>query len=81
MIKKANTIIKKVVIRFVFTIALVLTASTTAIAQTGFGDDVDDTAAPAPIDDYVFLLAVVGIIFVLMKIRANAKYKREINSY
>lgn len=35
------------------------------------GDDFDeDPTGPAPIDDYVWILALVGLIFVFMKFRA-----------
>lgn len=34
------------------------------------GDPIEGPDAPAPIDDYVWVLAVVGLLFVFMKFRA-----------
>ncbi len=46
---------------------------------TGGGVDndgtTDTTPAEAPIDDYVWVLAVVGLLFVFMKFRAIQKMK------
>jgi len=39
------------------------------MAQADLGDDADATP-PAPIDDYVWVLAVFGLLFVFMKFRA-----------
>jgi hypothetical protein len=38
------------------------------LAQADLGDDPD--APPAPIDDYVWVLALVGFIFIFMKLKA-----------
>ena len=39
------------------------------MAQADLGDDPDATPS-APIDDYVWVLAVFGLLFVFMKFRA-----------
>jgi hypothetical protein len=67
-----NTFLKLYLILFYFCSTLVL------FAQSGPGDD-DGTGGleggdpSAPIDDYVWFLAVIGLIFVFMKLRAMQK--------
>jgi hypothetical protein len=43
------------------------------LAQPGSGSDgppLEDADPPAPIDDYIWVLAIVGLLFVFMKFRA-----------
>lgn len=46
--------------------------TTLIYAQTDLPDAPDDTT-PAPIDDYVWLLALVAIVFAILKFRAKNK--------
>jgi hypothetical protein len=46
------------------------------LAQTDPGDDPD--AAAMPIDDYVVVLAVIGLIYVFLKLRAFAQRENEL---
>jgi hypothetical protein len=46
--------------------------STLVTAQTDLPDAPEDTT-PAPIDDYVWVLALVGLIFVLLRFKALVK--------
>jgi hypothetical protein len=39
------------------------------------GDGTTDTTPSAPIDDYIWVLALVGLLFVFMKFRAIQKMK------
>ncbi len=45
--------------------------SNPVLAQADLGDDPDVPAA-APIDDYVWVLAVIGLAYVFFKVRAFA---------
>lgn len=62
-------------------ITVVFFFSTVALcAQPGSGSDTDplegaDQPLYGPIDSYVWILAVVGLLFVFMKFRANYKNK------
>jgi len=61
-------------------------SSTMVFAQPGTGSDnggVDDTGSGdttpgAPIDDYVGILALVGLSYVLIKVRTNTKTEKTI---
>lgn len=65
-----------------YTVALYLCSTFVMLAQPG--DDSTDgnlegtDTPPMPIDDYIWILALVGLFFVLMKFRAIQK--RKINS-
>lgn len=48
--------------------------STILSAQTDLPDVPEDTPA-APIDDYIWVLALVGLIFVFLRFRALAKQR------
>jgi hypothetical protein len=48
--------------------------STLVNAQEDLPEAPDDTA-PAPIDDYVWLLALIGLTFVFLKFRAFSKQR------
>lgn len=66
---------KKYITRVSFAKITVLTFmlfTTLANAQTDLPDAPDDTAA-APIDDYVWVLAFVGLVFVFLKLRTFIK--------
>jgi hypothetical protein len=66
---------KNIVLKF-YIVALFFCSTTLLFAQPG---DTDGTGgleggdAPAPIDDYVWVLALVGLFFVFMKYRAYQK--------
>ncbi|MBX9807441.1 MAG: hypothetical protein K2X95_06550 [Flavobacteriaceae bacterium] len=62
-----------------YIVAFYLCSTFVAFAQpgnndTGGGLETPD-AAPAPIDDYVWVLALLGLIFIFMKFRAMQKNK------
>ena len=66
---------KNIFLKFYITIFL-LCSTSILFAQPGSGSDGDslegnDTAAP--IDDYIWVLAAIGLIFVFMKYRAMKK--------
>lgn len=60
--------------------AFYLCSTFAMFADPGTGSDGDplengDTAAPMPIDDYVWVLALIGLVFVFMKFRSIQKKK------
>jgi len=59
------------------TVIVFMLFTTFANAQTGLPDAPDDTAAPAPIGDHIWILALLGIVFVFLTFRAiqNKKIK------
>jgi len=65
-----NTVLKYYIVAFL------LCSNFVAFAQPGDGDTgggLEGGDPTAPIDDYVWLLAIVGLIFVFMKFRAIQK--------
>jgi hypothetical protein len=52
------------------TVFLFMLFTTLVSAQADLPDAPNDTTPGAPIDDYVWVLAVIGLIFVFMKFRA-----------
>lgn len=61
--------INRSVIKLFFTIALLLMNNFILFAQTNFDDDVEDVPA-APIDDYLWVLALVGLLLAFMWFRS-----------
>lgn len=63
-----------------YIVAFYLCSTFVMFAQPGLPDetDGDTTPAAAPIDDYVWVLALIGLVFVFMKFRAIQN--RKINS-
>ncbi len=61
--------INRSVIKLFFTIALLLMNNFILFAQTNFDDDVEDAPA-APIDDYLWVLALVGLLLAFMWFRS-----------
>ncbi len=68
-----------IIFLFVFTFLLNITAFATDPPPSDFGGgDPNPTDTPAaPIDNYIWVLALVGLIFVFMKIRAIQNKKIE----
>jgi hypothetical protein len=64
-----NNFLKYYIAAFYFCSTFVL------FAQPGVADetDGDTTPAGAPIDDYVWILAIIGLVFVFLKFRALYK--------
>jgi hypothetical protein len=54
------------------TVFVFLLFSTLLSAQTDLPDAPDDTT-PAPIDDYVWVLALIGLVFVFLRFRTMVK--------
>jgi hypothetical protein len=54
------------------TVFVFLLFSTLVQAQTDLPDAPEDTT-PAPIDDYVWVLALIGLVFVFLRFRALIK--------
>lgn len=78
-----NTIfntINKSVIKLFFTMTLLVMNNIILFAQTDFDDDVVDTPA-APIDDYLWVLALVGLVLAFMWFRSihNKKINNKIS--
>jgi len=70
MIKMKNTLLKYYIAAFYLCSTFVLFAQPGADDGTG---TLEGTDTPAPIDDYVWVLAVLGLVFVFMKYRAIQK--------
>jgi hypothetical protein len=68
---------KNIVLKFY--IGAMFFCSTILIAQPGSSgngtDGLEGADTPAPIDDYVWVLALVGLVFIFMKFRAIQKNK------
>lgn len=65
-----NSILKYTFFNKSITYMLVLMLSvTTAFAQTDLPDEPDDLTPATPIDDYFWLVALVGILYVFYKLR------------
>lgn len=62
-----------------YTLFFTLLFSITSFAQGDFGDPVDpdplDTPA-APINDYLWVLILVGLVFVFFKYRSHSKRQK-----
>jgi hypothetical protein len=61
-----------------YILAFYLCATFVTFAQPGDGsngDALEGGDPPAPIDDYVWLLAVIGLAFVFLKFRAMHKQR------
>ena len=67
-----NTVLKYYIAAFYFCFTFVLFAQPGDTAPGGLEGD-GDTTPGAPIDNYVWVLAVIGLIFVFMKFRAIQK--------
>jgi hypothetical protein len=55
-----------------YIIVFCLCTTLTAFADPGATDDtgtLESTDAPMPIDDYIWILALVGLLFVFMKLK------------
>jgi|LakMenEpi03Aug12_release.lakeMendotaPanAssembly.Ray.scaffolds.fasta_scaffold2198554_2 hypothetical protein len=65
--KKINNIIKNISINKIMLIMALLLTNLKVFAQTNFNDDVNDGV---PIDDYYWVLALVGLIFAVIKLRS-----------
>jgi hypothetical protein len=67
---------KNIVLKF-YIVALFFCSTTLLFAQPGDTGDgtggLEGGDAPAPIDDYIWLMALVGLFFVFMKFRAYQK--------
>jgi hypothetical protein len=56
-----------------------LCCTVVTFAQPAIPDESDgDTTPAAPIDDYIWLLAVIGLLFIFLKFRAS--YQQAANS-
>ena len=66
-----NNVLKYYIAAFYFCSTMVLFAQAPGDNDTGGGLEGDGDITPgAPIDDYVWVLAIVGLFFVFMKFRA-----------
>lgn len=72
-----NNLLKYYIATFYLCSTFVLFAQEDPGTDGGVEDTSGDTTPAASIDDYVFILALIGLVFVFMKIRAiqNRKIK------
>jgi hypothetical protein len=66
---KISTIVNKTL---VWVVVMMLSISTLS-AQTDLPDAPVDEPAAVPIDDYVLVLALIGLFYVFLRVRAFAK--------
>jgi hypothetical protein len=69
MTKMKNNFLKYYIVAAYFCTSVVLFAQPESNDTTGTLETPD--AAPAPIDNYVWVLALVGLALVFMKVKAN----------
>jgi hypothetical protein len=60
------------------TVLVFVLFSTLVNAQTDLPEAPDDTA-PAPIDNYVWVLALIGLFYVFLRVRAFTKQRNTSN--
>jgi hypothetical protein len=68
---------KNIVLKF-YIAAFCLCSTSILFAQPGADDTtgtLEGTDAPAPIDNYVWVLALIGLVFIFLKFRAIQKNK------
>ncbi len=72
-----NNLLKYYIAAFYLCSTLVMFAQTDPGTGGGIEDTTGDQTPAAPIDDYVWVLALVGLVFVFMKFRTiqNKKIK------
>ncbi len=70
-----NNLLKYYIVAFYFCSTFMLFAQPGATGEGGIESDSDSTPETAPIDDYVWVLALVGLVFIILKFRAI--YKQE----
>ncbi len=71
MIQMKNNIIK------IYALVLYFCATYVMMADPGTTDDtgtLEETDTPLPIDDYLWILAIVGLSFVFWKLKNNIKH-------
>lgn len=73
-----NNVLKYYITAFYFCSTFAMLAQDPGAGGVDNGDGSGDTTPAAPIDDYVWVLALVGLVFVFLKFRAIQK--RKINS-
>lgn len=59
---------KKIISKSVFVIATLLTSAVT-FAQGDFGDGTDPNPTDAPIEDYLWVLCLIGLVYVFYKMK------------
>jgi len=70
-----NNLLKYYIAAFYFCSTFVMVAQPGTGSDNGGvdGDGTGDTTPGAPIDDYVWVMAVIGLLFVFLKFRAMHK--------
>jgi len=61
-------IMKKIITKSVFVVMALLTSAVT-FAQGDFGDGTDPNPTDAPIEDYLWVLGLIGVVYVFYKMK------------
>ncbi len=70
-----NKVLKHYIVAFYLCSTFIMFAQPGDTAPDGLELDGDTTPAAAPIDDYVWVLALIGLVLVFLKFRAIQKNK------